>query len=132
MNFCYESYPRCRIDCATCWPAVQRATTVLRTPPPHERYMCYCKLFDPTVLHATKTWGQYENYELVSRKITTIILNTYPLFGQLLQQRSVKSSIRTENAEIIITQLNSGMGEQSLVSIQLVKREKQLISSMVS
>ena len=32
--FCgYESCPRCRINHSTCWSAVQRTTTVLRTPP---------------------------------------------------------------------------------------------------
>ena len=32
-EFCYESCPWCRIDRSTFWPAVQRATTVPRTPP---------------------------------------------------------------------------------------------------
>ena len=32
-EFCYESWPWCRIDRSTFWPAVQRATTVKRIPP---------------------------------------------------------------------------------------------------
>ena len=32
-EFCCESWPRRRIDRSTCWPAVQRATTVPQMPP---------------------------------------------------------------------------------------------------
>ena len=32
-EFCFESCPWYRIDLSTCWPAVQRATTVPRMPP---------------------------------------------------------------------------------------------------
>ena len=38
-EFCYEPCPWYRIDRSTCWPAVQRATTVPRMPP---RVIC-CK-----------------------------------------------------------------------------------------
>ena len=33
MNVVIKSCPWCSIDCSTCWPAVQRATTIARTLP---------------------------------------------------------------------------------------------------
>ena len=32
-EFCYISCPWCRINCSTCWPTFQHATTVPRMPP---------------------------------------------------------------------------------------------------
>ena len=38
-EFCYESCSWWKIDCLTCWPAVQRATTVLQMPPQTQTWM---------------------------------------------------------------------------------------------
>ena len=47
-EFCDESCLWCRNDRSTCWPAVQHATTVLRTPP--TKYMKYKLNFNATNL----------------------------------------------------------------------------------
>ena len=40
-EFWHESCPWCRIDRSTCWPAVQRATTVPRMPQTYADICCY-------------------------------------------------------------------------------------------